>query len=130
MRIPEQKQSPGCGDRFFGFPASSNASTWPDPTVGFAVKTLEKLVADLVPIIASLNDEFFDGPSELHNGLMGLSAGGARSVIAASRRKKDEPQDYQFREEQVKGTGFLGYHTTWDRLDPMRGGDLGILKYN
>ncbi|QIE41456.1 hypothetical protein G5B39_05485 [Rhodobacteraceae bacterium SC52] len=96
------------------------------PTAGFAVKALEKLVADFAPIIASLDDDFFDGAEELHTNLHRLSAGGAKSVIAVSGHL-DEGPDYRFVEEQVKTAGLFWHHTSWDGLVKINVGTPGAL---
>ena len=97
------------------------------PTAGFAVKALEKLVADFAPIIASLDDDFFDGAEELRTNLRRLSTGGAKSVIAVSRHL-DEGPDYQFVKDQVKRAGLLWHQSTWDDLVNVKIGTPGALR--
>ncbi|MCL3881036.1 hypothetical protein [Marivita sp. GX14005] len=98
------------------------------PMAGFAVKTLEKLVADFAPIVTNLDNDFFDGGEELRTNLRRLSARGAKSVIAVSRHLDDGP-DYRFVEEQVKAGGLLWYHTAWDGLVKINIGTPGALRH-
>lgn len=85
------------------------------PTAGFKVKFLEKLVADFAPIIVILDNELNDGREELRNSLMRFSSGGAKTVIAVSRRM-DELPGYQFLEDQVRDAGLAWHRTIWDDL--------------
>ncbi|APX12436.1 hypothetical protein BWR18_12675 [Tateyamaria omphalii] len=97
------------------------------PTAGFAVKTLEKLVADFAPIISSLDDDFFDGAEELRTNLLRLSAGGAKSVIAVSR-KLDMGPNQHFIKDQVQRAELPWHHTTWDGLGEINAGTPGALR--
>ncbi|WP_146120764.1 hypothetical protein [Roseobacter denitrificans] len=97
------------------------------PAAGFAVKTLEKLVADFAPIVTSLDDDFLDGAEELRTNLRRLSAGGAKSVIAVSRHL-DEGPDYQFVKDQVKRAGLLWHQITWNDLVNINIGTPGALR--